>query len=82
MSDKNNPDQFILATEAEVKANDSVLVLFGKNIANLFKVKTMLTLFLTGVFGYLSIQGVISPENFMSVFTMVVAFYFGTQLSK
>lgn len=82
MSDKTNPDQFILATEEEVKAKDSVLSLLGKNIANLFKVKTILTLSFTAVFSYLAVTQSPVPEEFMSLFTMVVGFYFGTQYSK
>lgn len=82
MSDKNNPDQFILATEAEVKSKDSPLVLFGKNVANLFKVKTIVTLSLTGVFCFLAAKELPISQEFMSMFTMVVGFYFGTQSSK
>lgn len=82
MSDKNNTDQLVLTTESEVKSKDSVLVLFGKNIANLFKVKTILTLLLAGVFCFLSVRQLPIPAEFMSLFTMVVGFYFGTQSSK
>lgn len=82
MSDKNNPDQFILATEEEVKAKESVLIIFGKNIANLFKVKTLLTLSLTGVFCFLTSKALPVSQEFMAMFTMVVGFYFGTQSSK
>lgn len=82
MSDKNNPDQLVIATESEVKAKDSVMVLFGKNIANLFKVKTILTLSFTAVFSYMAIKGDAIPEEFMALFTMVVGFYFGTQSNK
>lgn len=82
MSDKTNPDQLVLTTESEVKAKDSVLALFGKNIANLFKVKTLLTLSLTGVFCYLSGRGLSISQEFMTLFTMVVGFYFGTQSNK
>ena len=53
-----------------------------QNLANLVKVKTLVTLFLTAVFCYLSIIGVIAPELFMTVFTMVISFYFGTQAEK
>ena len=53
-----------------------------KRIAKLIDVKSIVTLFLTGVFCYLSIVGIISPELFMTVFTVVIAFYFGTQATK
>ena len=53
-----------------------------EKLAKLIDVKSIVTLFLTGVFCYLSIVGTISPELFMSVFAVVIAFYFGTQASK
>lgn len=53
-----------------------------KNIANLLKVKTIVTLLLTAVFCYLSAIGTIAPELFMAIFTTVIAFYFGTQHEK
>lgn len=46
---------------------------------NLLKIKSLVTLSLTSAFVYLSIIGTISSTEFMSVFTMVVGFYFGTQ---
>ena len=53
-----------------------------KRIAKLIDVKSLVTFVLTGVFAYLSIKGVISGEQFLTVFTMVVSFYFGTQTGK
>ena len=50
-----------------------------ENLAKLIKVKTIVTLLLTCVFAYLSIVGVITGEQFINVFLMVIAFYFGTQ---
>lgn len=54
----------------------------GKKIAKLIDVKSIVTFVLTGVFAYLSIIGVISGEQFLTVFTMVISFYFGTQAGK
>lgn len=48
----------------------------------LFKVKSIVTIILTGVFAYLSIIGKISGEQFLMIFTTVIAFYFGTQTEK
>ena len=45
-------------------------------------VKSLVTIMATLVFCYLSIVGVISPELFMTVFTTIIAFYFGTQATK
>ena len=51
-----------------------------KKIANLLSVKSLVTIALTITFCVLTIQNAI-PENFMNVYTMVVTFYFVTQLS-
>ena len=53
-----------------------------KKLAKLIDVKSIVTFVLTGVFAYLSIIGVISGEQFLTIFTMVVSFYFGTQAGK
>ena len=53
-----------------------------QNLANLIKVKTIVTLLVTIVFCYMAITGVIAAELFMTVFTMIVSFYFGTQAEK
>ena len=53
-----------------------------ERITKLLTVKSIVTIALTAVFCYLSIVGVISAELFMTVFTVVVAFYFGTQAEK
>lgn len=53
-----------------------------KNAANLLKVKTIVTLALTLVFCILALSGAISSGDFMTVFTVVIAFYFGTQAEK
>lgn len=52
------------------------------NLCKLIKVKTIVTLGLTGTFMYLSVKGVISEDQFMLIFTTVIAFYFGTQTNK
>lgn len=53
-----------------------------ERVAKLIDIKSIVTLALTGVFCYLSVIGVIAPELFMTVFTVVIAFYFGTQYGK
>ena len=55
---------------------------FIKNLSNLVKVKTLVTIAVTAVFVVLALRGDISPENVMTIVSMVVAFYFGTQLEK
>lgn len=53
-----------------------------ERLLKLLCVKSIVTIFLTAVFCYLSITGTISAELFMTVFTVVIAFYFGTQSEK
>lgn len=53
-----------------------------ENIANLIKVKTIVTLVVSVVFAVLALQGTISPDNVMIIISMVVSFYFGTQHEK
>ena len=53
-----------------------------KNLANLIKVKTIVTLIVIIVFAVLSLRGDISPDNVMIIVSSVIAFYFGTQHEK
>ncbi len=55
---------------------------FAENIANLFKVKTLVTIAVIVVFAVLALRGSISPDNVMIIISMVVSFYFGTQHEK
>ena len=55
---------------------------FIKNIANLIKVKTIVTMTVIAVFAVLAIKGTIQPDNVMIIVTSVIAFYFGTQHEK
>ena len=52
-----------------------------KRLAALLSVKSIVTILLTVVFAYLAIVGEISQE-FMMVYTVIIAFYFGTQTQK
>ena len=49
-----------------------------KRLGNLLGVKSLVTLTLTGVFTYMAVTGTIS-QDFMTVYAVVIAFYFGTQ---
>ena len=51
-------------------------------IAKLIDVKTIVTFSLTGAFVYLSVIGKIDPQIFMTIYTMIIGFYFGTQTKK
>ncbi len=52
------------------------------NLANLIKVKTLVTFAVVWVFAKLALNGSITADNVMVVVSMVVAFYFGTQSEK
>lgn len=56
--------------------------LLKKRLANLLCVKSIVTLILTAVFAYMTVMGHVSAEQFLTVFTVVIAFYFGTQAEK
>lgn len=53
-----------------------------ENLANMVKVKTVVTLVVILVFGILALRGAISTEQVMYIVTTVIAFYFGTQHEK
>lgn len=53
-----------------------------KKLANLLSIKSLVTLILTSIFALLAVRGDISGEQFLTVFTVVIAFYFGTQAVK
>lgn len=54
----------------------------GERLAKLLSVKSIVTIVLTGVFSYLSVIGSISGEQFLTIFTVIIGFYFGTQATK
>ncbi len=51
-------------------------------IQNLLTVKSIVTILLTVVFAYLAIKEQITGEQFLTIFSVVIAFYFGTQYQK
>lgn len=53
-----------------------------EKFAKLLSVKSIVTIILTTIFAYLSIVGKVSGEQFLVIFTTVIAFYFGTQTEK
>lgn len=50
-----------------------------KRVANLLAVKSLVTITLTVVFAVLALRGDISGTEFLTIFTVVIGFYFGTQ---
>ena len=54
---------------------------FWKRISTLFSVKSIVTLALTAVFAYMACTNQIS-QDFMTIYAVIIAFYFGTQSQK
>ena len=55
--------------------------LIKKRCANLLSVKSLVTLCLTIVFAYMAVTEKIS-QDFMTIYAVIIAFYFGTQSQK
>ena len=53
-----------------------------KRVANLLCVKSIVTLILTVVFAVLAISEKVGSQDFFTIFSVVIAFYFGTQSQK
>ena len=50
-------------------------------LTRLLCVKSLVTLLLTVVFAVLALRGEVG-QDFMTVYTVIIAFYFGTQLER
>lgn len=53
-----------------------------ERIAKLIDVKSIVTLALTVVFAILALKSIINGEQFLTIFTVIISFYFGTQVNK
>nr|DAH37280.1 MAG TPA: hypothetical protein [Caudoviricetes sp.]DAZ34686.1 MAG TPA: hypothetical protein [Caudoviricetes sp.] len=53
-----------------------------EKFAKLIDVKSIMTLLITIIFCILAILGRVNAEQFIVIFTTIVAFYFGTQTEK
>ena len=51
-------------------------------LVKLIDVKSIVTILMTIVFSLMSWKGIVSSEQFVTIFTTVIAFYFGTQQNK
>lgn len=54
----------------------------SKIVERLVSVKSIVTIALTAVFSYLAIIGAVTGQEFLTIFTVVIGFYFGTQAQK
>ncbi len=57
--------------------NESII----KRLGNLLSVKSLVTLALTAVFAVMTVRQAIS-QDFMTIYAVIIAFYFGTQSQK
>lgn len=53
-----------------------------ERLTKLLAVKSIVTLALTVVFCVLAVTGEISGQEFLTIFTTIIAFYYGTQHEK
>lgn len=51
-------------------------------LAKLIDVKSIITILITVAFVVMAFDGRIDSQNFMTIFSVIVAFYFGTQAKK
>ena len=61
---------------------ENIMELLYKRLASLLCVKSIVTIVLTCVFAYMTVHGLVSGDQFLTVFTVVIAFYFGTQSER
>ena len=57
-------------------------IFMKEKLAKLIDVKSLVTLLMTSVFCILTLKGIVSGEQFITVFTVVISFYFGVQTAK
>lgn len=65
-------------TDPEPNAGTTIL----QRISALLSVKSIITLFLTAIFGLLVLNGRELPDQFVSIYTMCISFFFGYQFKK
>lgn len=53
-----------------------------ERLSKLLTVKSIVTIALTAVFCFMAVTGRVEIDQFMTVFTVIIAFYFGTQAEK
>ena len=73
-----NKNQENLETPVSETKKDSKIM---NRLAALLSVKSIVTLVLTGVFAYMACTNQIT-QDFMTIYAVIIAFYFGTQSQK
>lgn len=54
----------------------------SERVSKLLTVKSIVTILLSLVFCVLSVRGTLDSQAFLTIFSTVIAFYFGTQAEK
>ena len=53
-----------------------------EKFSKLLTVKSLVTLLLSGVFCFMAVSDKITGTEFLTIFTVIISFYFGTQTEK
>ena len=56
--------------------------LLQKRLANLLTIKSLVTIAMTVLVSFLAVRGDVNGEQVITLFTVVIGFYFGTQANK
>ena len=51
-------------------------------ISKLLTIKSLVTMTLTIIFSFLAVTGKIPTRDYMTIYTVIISFYFGTQSEK
>lgn len=54
----------------------------SERVSKLLTVKSIVTILMSLVFCVLSVRGTLDSQAFLTIFSTVIAFYFGTQAEK
>lgn len=79
MNEKNLKEETPVVGEVVKSPKDNSKII--NRLAALMSVKSIVTMALTGVFAYMACTNQIT-QDFMTIYAVIIAFYFGTQSQK
>ena len=79
MNEKNLKEETPVVVEMVKSPKDNSKII--NRLAALMSVKSIVTMALTGVFAYMACTNQIT-QDFMTIYAVIIAFYFGTQSQK
>ncbi len=53
-----------------------------ERLSRLLSVKSLVTLTMTAVFAALALRGALSAQDVLTIFSIIISFYFGTQYER